>query len=98
MVLVEFFRDFLDGIFYFLYLIICIFAFFYVLGIVADRKREMIEEKLREKKQYDITSGKEAAIAALETKQVLSVDDAPEAGIGMQVQGVNGQPLQQPQQ
>ena len=35
----------------------------------------MIEDKLKEKKKYDIESGKEAMIAAMETKQVLEVDD-----------------------
>ena len=98
MFLLELFRDVFDGFFYFLYLIACVFAFFYVLGIVADDKREIIEKKLREKKQYDIESGKEAAIAAMETKQVLSVDDTPsdvqfqgvqDSGIGMQLQEVN---------
>ena len=71
--LVEFFRDTLSGIWYYLYLIICIIMFFYVLGIVADRKRLEISKKLKEKKTYDIESGKEAQIAAMESKQVLSV-------------------------
>ena len=35
----------------------------------------MIEDKLKEKKKYDIESGREAMIAAMETKQVLEVDD-----------------------
>ena len=99
MFLLEFFRDVLSGFLYYIYVIVCIFAMFYVLGIVADRKREMIEKKLREKKQYDIESGREAAIAAMETKQVLDVDDTPDptlqvqggqdAGISMQLQDVN---------
>ncbi len=73
--MIWFFRDFLDGFKYFLYIILCIFAFFYVFGIVGDRKRKMIESKLKEKKKYDIESGREAMIAAMETKQVLDVDD-----------------------
>lgn len=73
--LIVFFRDTLSGFVYFLYLALCTFAFFYVLGIVADRKRLAINEKLKEKKKYDIESGKEAMIAAMETKQVLDVDD-----------------------
>ncbi len=99
MFLLEFFRDVLSGFLYYVYVVACIFAMFYVLGIVADRKREMIEKKLREKKQYDIESGREAAIAAMETKQVLDVDDTPDptlqvqgaqdAGISMQLQDVN---------
>ena len=99
MFLLEFFRDVLSGFLYYVYVVLCIFAFFYVLGIVADRKREMIEKKLREKKQYDIESGKEAAIAAMESKQVLDVDDDPnpnvqiagnqDSGISMQLQDVN---------
>lgn len=70
--LMEFFRDVLSGIWYYLYLIFCIILFFYVLGIVADRKRLEISKKLKEKKTYDIESGKEAQIAAMESKQVLS--------------------------
>ena len=73
--MIWFFRDVLDGMMYFLYLIGCIIAFFYVLGIIGDRKRKMIESKLKEKKKYDIESGREAMIAAMETKQVLDVDD-----------------------
>ena len=75
MIVIQFFRDVLDCIWYWLYLIACIIVFFYFLGIVADNKREKINKKLKEKKTYDIESGKEAAIAAMETKQVLAVDD-----------------------
>lgn len=75
MIIVEFFRDVFDGIWYFPYLLLCIFLFFYVLGIVADNKREKINKKLKEKKTYDIESGREAAIAALESKQVLAVNE-----------------------
>ena len=75
MIIVNFFRDVLDGIWYWLYLIVCIISFFFVLGIVADNKREKINKKLKEKKSYDIESGREAAIAAMETKQVLSVNE-----------------------
>ena len=74
MVILEFFRDVLSGINYWIYLAICIFLFFYILGIVSDRKRLAISDKLKEKKSYDIKSGREAAIAAMETKQVLDVD------------------------
>ena len=79
MIVVEFFRDVLDGIWYWLYLLVCIILFFYVLGIVADNKREKINKKLKEKKSYDIESGKEAAIAAMETKQVLAVNEENKA-------------------
>lgn len=72
---VTFFRDTLSGFFYFIYLIFCIFFFFFVFGFVAKRKRNAINEKLKQKKQYDIESGREAQIAAMETKQVLDVDD-----------------------
>ena len=74
------FRDVLDGIWYWLYLFLCMFAFFYFLGIVADNKREKINKKLKEKKTYDIESGREAEIAAMETKQVLAVEN--DGGIG----------------
>ena len=75
MIILDFFRDFFSGIIYWLYVLVCIFAFFYVLGIVADRKRQAIANKLKEKKTYDIESGREAAIAAMETKQILDVDE-----------------------
>ena len=75
MIILDFFRDFFSGIMYWLYVLVCIFAFFYVLGIVADRKRVAIANKLKEKKTYDIESGREAAIAAMETKQILDVDE-----------------------
>ena len=75
MFILEFFRDVFDGFWYFVYLFACILAFFYVLGILADNKRAIINKKLKEKKTYDIESGREAAIAAMETKQVLSVGD-----------------------
>lgn len=73
MFILEFFRDVFDGFWYFVYLFVCVLAFFYVLGILADNKRAIINKKLKEKKTYDIESGREAAIAAMETKQVLSV-------------------------
>ncbi len=75
MIVLDFFRDFFSGIIYWLYVLVGIFAFFYVLGIVADRKRLAIANKLKEKKTYDIESGREAAIAAMESKQILDVED-----------------------
>ncbi len=89
MFIIEFFRDVLDGIWYLLYLIVCIMAFFYVLGFVADRKRAMIDKKLKEKKTYDIESGREAAIAAMETKQILDVNDAVSQDANNMAQAVN---------
>lgn len=76
---IVFFRDVLDGPLYFLYFFVCLFGIFYVFGISADRKRKAIEDKLKEKKKYDIISGREAAIAAMESKQVLDVEDDPPA-------------------
>lgn len=73
MFIIEFFRDTISGPLYFIYLIICLIIFFALLGVVGDRKRYEIEEKLKAKKKYDIESGKEAEIAALESKQVLDV-------------------------
>ena len=73
--LIVIFRDWFSGFFYYLYVALCIFAIFYVYGFVAKRKRNAIVNKLKEKKTYDIASGKEAAIAAMETKQVLSVEE-----------------------
>ena len=103
-IFIEFFRDTLSGIVYVLYLIFCIIAFFYTLGIVGDRKRKMIEAKLKEKKAYDIASGKEAAIAAMETKQVLDIDEAdaqiasPEVNAAIGIVNNDGQSGQQTQE
>ncbi len=73
-ILLVFFRDVLSGWVYWLYLAFCIFLIFFILGFVADGKRMRINNKLKEKKKYDIESGREAAIAAMESKQVLDVD------------------------
>ena len=79
-ILIVFFRDVLSGALYFFYMLLCIFGIFYVFGISADRKRKAIEEKLKEKKKFDIISGKEAAIAAMESKQVLDVEEEDKDG------------------
>lgn len=79
-IFIVFFRDVLSGPLYILYVLVCFFAIFYVFGISADRKRKAIEEKLKEKKKYDIISGREAQIAAMESKQVLDVEDDPAEG------------------
>lgn len=71
--IVAFFRDTISGFWYFVYIIVCIFFIFVLLGIVGDRKRAVIEENLKKKKAMDIASGKEAKIAAMETKQILNV-------------------------
>ena len=65
-ILLVFFRDVLSGWVYWLYLAFCIFLIFFILGFVADGKRMRINNKLKEKKKYDIESGREAAIAAME--------------------------------
>lgn len=70
---ISFFRDTISGFWYFLYIILCIFFIFVLLGIVGDRKRAVIAKKLKEKKAQDIASGKEARIAAMESKQILDV-------------------------
>lgn len=72
---IVFFRDIIKGPIYYLYLILGFIIVFYSLGIIADRRRAAIAKKLKEKKTYDIESGREAAIAAMETKQVLDVDE-----------------------
>ena len=85
MVIIEFFRDYLSGLTYWIYLAACIFIFFYILGMISDRKRIAISNKLKEKKTYDIKSGREAAIAALETKQILDVMSKEQASTPPQV-------------
>lgn len=71
--IITFFSDTISGFWYFVYIIVCIFFIFVLLGIVGDRKRAVIEENLKKKKAMDIASGKEAKIAAMETKQILNV-------------------------
>ena len=75
MIFISFFRDFLSGWVYLLYVLVCIFLQFSLFGIVADRKRKVIEEGLQEKRKRDIESGKEAEKAALADKQILDVYD-----------------------
>ena len=92
--IISFFRDVLDGPLYFLYVFLCITLIFAHYGVIADRKREVIENGLKEKKKRDIESGKEAQIAAMESKQVLDVmKDKNEASAqnNGQVQGANNQ-------
>lgn len=60
-----------------MYILACIFFIFVLLGVVGDRKRAAITEKLKEKKAQDIASGKEAKIAAMESKQILDVMEDP---------------------
>ena len=73
--IISFFRDDVAGFWYVLYILACIFFIFVLLGIVGDRKRAVIAEKLKEKRARDIASGEVARIAALESKQVLDVLD-----------------------
>lgn len=46
---------------------------FVLVGVVGDRKRAVIEANLKKKKAEDIASGKEAMIAARQSKQILDV-------------------------
>jgi len=73
MIIVAFFRDVLDGFIYWIYVLVCIFLQFSLYGIIADRKRKLIQDELLKKKERDIESGKEAAKAAMEDKQILDV-------------------------
>ena len=71
--IISFFRDVIDGWWYVLYIFVCLFFMLVFLGMYGDKKREAIAIRLKEKKARDIASGKEARIAALESKQVLDV-------------------------
>lgn len=73
--LISFFKDYVDGVWYFLFILLCIFFILVLLGIVGDRKRRAIADMLKEKRAYDIASGKVARIAAMESKQILDVID-----------------------
>lgn len=78
MIIVHFFTEVLQGFWYFLYIVVCVFLQFSLFGIIADRKRKLIEKGLQEKKERDIRSGKEAERAAMADKQVLDVMDEEE--------------------
>lgn len=72
-IVISFFRDTISGIWYALYILLCILIIFVILGVVGDRKRAIISEKLKEKRRRDIESGKASQIAARESKQILDV-------------------------
>ena len=78
MIIVHFFTEVLQGFWYFLYIVVCVFLQFSLFGIIADRKRKLIEKGLQEKKERDIRSGKEAEKAAMADKQILDVMDEEE--------------------
>lgn len=71
--IISFFRDVIDGWWYVLFIFVCLFFVLVAIGMYGDKKREAIAKRLKEKKARDIASGKEARIAALESKQVLDV-------------------------
>ncbi len=71
--IISFFRDTLSGGLYWLYVFTCIFFIFFFLGMIGSRKQAAIIEKLKAKKADDIASGREAEIAAMESKQRLDV-------------------------
>ena len=78
MIIVYFFTEVLQGFWYFLYIVVCVFLQFSLFGIIADRKRKLIEKGLQEKKERDIRSGKEAEKAAMADKQILDVMEEEE--------------------
>ena len=72
MFIIAFFRD-LSGIWYILWVVACVFLQLVLLGIIGDKKREVIHADLMAKRKLDIESGKVAEEAARATKQVLDV-------------------------
>ena len=86
-IVISFFRDTISGFWYFLYIVLCIFLIFVILGVVGDRKRAIISEKLKEKRRRDIESGRASEIAARESKQILDVMSDEE------LKGSNGEAL-----
>ena len=72
MFIIAFFRD-MSGIWYILWVLMCVFFQFVLLGVVGDRKRAIINADLMEKRRLDIESGKVAEEAARASKQVLDV-------------------------
>lgn len=75
MIIVQFFRDIIDGPIYIIYVIVLVFLQLSLFGIIADRKRKLIQEGLQAKKARDIESGVEAEKAAMADKQILDVMD-----------------------
>jgi hypothetical protein len=78
MIIVQFFRDIIDGPIYIIYVIVLVFLQLSLFGIIADRKRKLIQEGLQAKKARDIESGVEAEKAAMADKQILDVMDDEE--------------------
>ena len=72
MFIIAFFRD-MSGIWYVLWVVMCVFLQLVLVGIVGDRKRAVINNDLLIKRKYDIESGKVAEEAARASKQVLDV-------------------------
>ncbi len=82
MFVISFFRDTLTGFWYLVYVLCCIFFIFVLLGVVGDRKRAVIEEKIKKKRKEDIVSGREAMLAARQSKQILDVMSDAEINSG----------------
>lgn len=70
--IILFFKETLSGWRYFLWVIFCAIMILAGVGKIGDRKRLEMREQMKAKKQYDLLSGRAAAQASLEGKQVIS--------------------------
>lgn len=70
--IIIFFKETLSGIWLVLYVIVCLIMILAGIGKIGDRKRLEMREQMKAKKQYDLLSGRAAAQASLEGKQVIS--------------------------
>lgn len=67
-----FFKETLSGWRYILYVMFCIVMILAAVGKIGDRKRSELRKQMKIKKEYDLLTGRAAAQAALEGKQVIS--------------------------
>jgi len=73
--IISFFRDVLSGWLYFLNFVINMIVILACVGVMGDRKKAETQKAIREKKQYELVTGISAKKAALEGKQIISVQE-----------------------
>ncbi len=76
-VVVDFFRDTLSGWPYFFNLIICLILILAMMGILGDKKKNETMKQLREQRKKELEEGIADKKAAMEGKQIISVETAP---------------------
>jgi hypothetical protein len=73
--IIAFFRDVLSGWLYFVNFTINLIIILACVGVMGDKKKAEIQKAIREKKEYELVTGISAKKAALEGKQIISVEE-----------------------